>query len=477
MLTDLTWLDKGKAYPPPSEIKRIKTYQRNEALFLTKHAEVWQESYDSLCQQLRKKNRSIGAVLNYHQLLSKKTADFVCSEPPSIETEQDTDALMRLLRKQRFFPRLYECMIDVSRYGNAVAKVADKRLSIVPPKHWFPIADPTDQKSITQHVIAVPIKPDEQGHPTALYVEIHTVGKNEIREYALSYEGVRDGMTRYKIGDLSSKTDAQNTSLDDFAIQPLTNVTHSGSLFGLDDYEIVNSILKTIMWRLHCADTIMDKHSEPSISGPSSALTLDERSGLYLVELGNYFKRDNKEDPDMQYVTWDGNLESNFKEIDTLLNQLYIITEMGAAFLEGSDGGSASSGTALKLRLVSPRIKAQRLVGLNDAAVRTNIRLLAKVNGFALDEDAFQLIWNDGLPDDPVEDAARRNVETAGKATKSQYSAIKERGLSDDDVEAELEQMLAEAAMFTPQVLSGDPDFERGANEPEDEAEGRAIAE
>ena len=477
MLTDLTWLDKGKAYPPPSEIKRIKTYQRNEALFLTKHAEVWQESYDSLCQQLRKKNRSIGAVLNYHQLLSKKTADFVCSEPPSIETEQDTDALMQALRKCRFFAQLYECMIDVSRYGNAVVKIVDKRLSVIPPRCWFPVVDPTDQKHIAQHVIAFPVNPDAQGNCSALHVEIHAQGSVEIRKYPLSYQGTRDGIAQYEIGTLQKKSTPQSTGLNEFAIQPLTNVTHSGSLFGLNDYEIVNSILKTIMWRLHCADTIMDKHSEPSMSGPSSALTVDERTGLYLIQAGNYFKRDNKEDPDMQYVTWDGNLESNFKEIDTLLNQLYIITEMGAAFLEGSEGGSVASGTALKLRLVSPRIKAQRLVGLNDATVRTIIHLLASVNGISLNEDSFQLIWNDGLPDDPVEDAARRSVETAGKATKSQYSAIKERGLSDDDAEAELEQMIAEAAMFTPQVLSGDPDFTRSADEPQDKPEAPLAAE
>jgi len=52
-----------------------------------------------------------------------------------------------------------------------------------------------------------------------------------------------------------------------------------------------------------------------------------------------------------------------------------------------------------------------------------------------------------------VEDANRRAVETGGKPTKSQYSAIKERGLSDAETEAELEQIRLEDAAAAPNLL------------------------
>ena len=125
-------------------------------------------------------------VLNYHKLLSTKTADFVCSEPPTIETENDTDKLVKLLEHDNWMRKLYEAIIDVSRYGNAVMKFVDKSLSTVAPQFWFPIVDECDLKRIKQHVIAYPVCPDEKGVFTQLYVEIHDIGRVYIRRYRLN---------------------------------------------------------------------------------------------------------------------------------------------------------------------------------------------------------------------------------------------------------------------------------------------------
>ena len=448
MLTDLNWISQDKPFPPVAEKERLEAYAQNEKLFLTQHGEVWKKRFARLEFLYRKRSQDIQTVLNYHQLLSKKTADFVCSEPPSIETESGGDVLEKLLDKNRFFSLLYEAVIDVTRYGNGLIKLVGQRATVVSPMHWFPIISPDDLKQIDQHVIAYPMAPDDQGRFTQVRAEIHTPGRVETRIHAYS---TRDG-TGGQLGPLLS-SEASATRLTGAAVFPLSNVTHSSSIYGLDDYAIINGLIEKIMWRLHCADTIMDKHSEPTITGPASALEMDERTGLWLFKAGNYFSRESTDSPDVSYVTWDGNLEANFKELELLLNQLYILSEMGAAFTEGAGGGSTSSGTALKLRLVSPRIKAQRLTGINDAAVRGAIVALAAVNNLVLNENALALTWRDGLPDDPVEDAQRRSVETGGKQTKSQFSAIKERGLSDEETEAELEQIRLEMAANSPALL------------------------
>ena len=207
-------------------------------------------------------------ILNYQQLLSKKTADFVCGEPPEIETETDTDGLDAVLSSAGWHTRLYEAFIDVSRYGNAVLKIIGKRVTAVSPMYWFPIVDPADLKTVTQHVIAYPITPDARGQMTELYVEIHSVGSFEARTYG--YDSVQK-----KIGELRSSVNSA-TGLDDYAVQPLTNVTHSSSIYGIDDYSVINSIVAKLMWRLLCIDTVLDKHSEPSMAGPSSSLSYDE---------------------------------------------------------------------------------------------------------------------------------------------------------------------------------------------------------
>ncbi len=446
MLTNLNWLGSGGAYPPASEKKRIERYKLHEQLFLSEHSNALKEHFHEIARKTRKKNYDVDTVINYQQLLSKKTADFVCGEPPTLETEQDTDKLDKLLEYQRFDTRLYEAFIDVSRYGNAILKIVGKNITAVSPQYWFPIVDKSDLKTITQHVIAYPITPDDKGKMTELYVEIHDIGRIEQRTY--SYDSDKS-----EIGTLLDSK-VEQTTLKDFAVQVLTNVTHSGSVYGVDDYALINSIVAKIMWRLHCIDNVLDKHSEPSLSGPGISRSWDEEFKTYYINLGNYFVRDDTSVPDLKYITWDGNLDSAYKEIDTLLTQLYTLSEMGQAFMEGGGGGSADSGTALKLRMVSPRIKAERLKSINTATVKSTLSILAHANGIPIDPHNLQITWNDGLPDDEVEETNRLISATGGKAIMSQYSALKSMGLTDKQAEAELEQMAEEQANSMPVMLS-----------------------
>lgn len=460
MLTNLDWLAEGKPWPPTSEKDRIDTYIQNELFFLSKHKKVWGAKFQELSAKLKKKNHSVDTVLNYHQLLSKKTADFVCGESPKIETEGETDELMAMLNKLVFFRMLYEGFIDVSRAGNGIVKFVGNEVTEVNPRYWFPIVDIMNLKRIINNVVAYPTDTDSDGKPRKLYVEIHSVGNFESRWYSFS----ADTST---IGAMIGKPSTTQTGLDISAVQVLSNLTHSGSIYGLDDYNIVNNIIAKIVWRLHCADTILDKHSEPSMTGPRSALQQDTKTGMWFVPIGNYFQRETKDDPDFSYVTWDGNLESNFKELELLLNQLYILSEMGQAFADAGGDTNDSSGTALKLRMVSPRIKAQRLVSINEATVKTIIYNLAKLNNINVKEDTLKIYWCDGLPVDEVEQMNMLTTATGGKAVMSQYSAIKKRGLGDDDAKIELQAIQNEETAAAPML-----EVPRGVTEQDDDDTG-----
>ncbi|MDE6725698.1 MAG: phage portal protein [Ruminiclostridium sp.] len=454
MLTNLNWLNSGAEYPPTAEKERIESYKTNEKLFRTKHSEVYQQFFEELTTRLHlDKADKIRTILNYHQLLSKKTADFVCSEPPTIETEDDTDELSRRLEKMQWARKLYEGIIDISRYGNAVFKFVGQRVTVVDPKYWFPIVDPADLKEIVGHIIAYPTEIDSDGKPTQLYVEIHDIGRIETRLYKFDSD-------KGTIGNLISSKYSLSGIPDDFAVQILSNVTESGSIYGIDDYSAINSLISSIMWRIQRIDTVLNKHSEPSVSGPSSALTWDERFQRYYLDFGKFFARESSDQPDVKYITWDGNLTSAFQEIEMLMDQLYIISEMGQAFALGKDGGGESSGTALKLRLISPRIKAARIVANNDATVKRIISIFAELNGIKLDYDNLQLHWKDGIPVDEREQIEMLQIATGGKPVMSQYSAMKQRGLSDKDVDAELEQLTAEAAAVSPIAMTAVDEFE-----------------
>lgn len=57
------------------------------------------------------------------------------------------------------------------------------------------------------------------------------------------------------------------------------------------------------------------------------------------------------------------------------------------------------------------------------------------------------------FPIDETEQIQTLNLATGGKAVMSQYAALKQRGLSDAEVEAELEQINEENAAVQPLQL------------------------
>lgn len=445
MLTNLDWIAPGKPFPPEKEKKRLERYAENEKLFEGKHKDVFGDYFSKLADYLKKRNIDVETVINYPQLITKKTADFVCGEPPVIDAGTRTDDLNDLLDGMGFTNTLYESVMDVSRFGDAPIKVLEDRISIVPPDNWYPIVDAYDTKHVLKQVIAFAADGE-------IYVEIHDAGNYEIRHYKAKESG-GEGRT-VEFGELIS-SEPKETNADDCAVKVLSNVSHSKSIYGIDDYGAIAGVLRQLMWRLYCMDLILDKHSMPSMTGPANALTSDPVTGKQVLVTGNYFKRDREGDPKPEYLTWDGNLQAVQWEIDWLTNQLYTLSEMGAAFLEGSGKGEVSSGRALRLRMTSPLIKARRIAGINTRTVKQIVRLVGQANGIKVDIKDISTTWKDGLPDDQMEKAETLEKATGGKPFMSQTTAIKQWGDFDDKaVQKEMDLIETEQAAQAPTVYT-----------------------
>lgn len=441
MLTNLDWIGTGKPFPPECEKKRIERYATNEKLFDGKHKDVFGSDFAKLTDYLKKRGVDVNTVINYPQLITKKTADFVCGEPPVIDIGGKTDEINGILDNMGWTTTLYETIMDVSRFGDSPVKVLNDRISITPPENWYPIVDRYDTKHILQHVLAFVADGE-------IYVEIHDVGEYEVRKYTVQDDVKTAGCMQF--GELlGSKT--EKTGADDFAVKVFANVSHSKSIYGIDDYGTISDILRQLMWRLYCMDIILDKHSMPSMTGPESALTKDPVTGKQILISGSYFPRERQDDAKPEYLTWNGNLAAVQWEIDWLVNQLYTLSEMGAAFLEGAGKGTADSGTALKLRMTSPIIKARRIAGINTQTVKQVVRLAAKAHGMSVDIKDIATTWKDGLPNDAKEQSEVLANATGGKAFVSQFSAIKQfSGYDDDSAEKEMDRIEEEQAAQTP---------------------------
>lgn len=446
MLTDLNWITPGQLFPPRGEEGRLKAYEKYEYMFSGEYERVFGSGFANKAMELRMRDAKVSTVINYPQLLSKKTADFVCGEPPIIDVGDNTDAMQDELDGMNFSNILYESFMDVSRFGNSVVKTLDDRVSITPPKYWYPIVDIYDKKKIKQQVIAFVAD-------RTIYVEIHEPGVYEKR----IYEAEPGENKQYlKFGKPIGGFQRIATNIDENAVQVLSNVTSSDSLYGVSDYDIIKDTLKQLLWRIFCVERILDKHSAPSIVGPGTMLEKDPITGLTLIKAGNFFKRDSADTPAPEYLTWDGNLDAVRWEIEWLTNQMYTLSEMGAAFLEGAGQGEVNSGRALRLRMTSPLVKAKRLVGINEQTVKKIVRNVALSRGMRVEIKDISTVWNDGIPNDTIEDSELYERATGGKPFMSQLTAVKRFGnLDDQAAEEELAAIEGEhVSVFEPMELA-----------------------
>lgn len=469
MLTNLDFLKEGEPFPPASEADRIETYEKNRALYEDDHATVYE-------QDLKRIERVIGnfdqvisypVVLNFQKLISVKTADLLLGEEPDITAEDDAkkSTIKEIMKNSNLIPTAYSAAIDVSRYGDGLFLIDRRKdkgiIDLAQPRFWYPVINPDNMREITHHVLAWP-------SGNELKVQIHEVGRFEKRVY--QYENG-------SIGKMKSSGIFVNTGLDDFAIVQTSNTKASDRYTGADDYTGIDSIVADIMVRIGQIDRILDKHASPSVSGPISALERDDKSGEWRFKAGNYFPRDSKDDPGVEYITWDGQLDANFKQIERLVNMLYTISEMGSAVFGdmASSNGHVPSGSALKRLMISPLAKVQRIRMNFDPALKKAIALCSQMGGKGITKiqpEDITIKWQDGLPTDDKEQAEIMVQRTGGKATVSQKTAIMILdGKDEAAADKELEQILDDEAYSNPTAVP-DIALRPESQPPEEDEEG-----
>ncbi len=397
MLRNLMWLEPEQPFPPLKERNRIVRYVENEALFDGEHfgdvlrtrdkvysqegkVSVYQKCAERICQVIGNFDEVISfpVLLNYQRLMSLKMADLVCGEYPSITgtTSKENQALKDVRDYCDFDARLYSTVIDISRYGDAIWRIylddtGRKVFTCWDPKEWYPIVSQDGTNTITAHVLCWRINKTETATGTPpqweLHVQIHwcatdKVGSYEYRVYEMDSMG-------HTIKRLLTSTNV-STGLDCCAVFSLKAYGTTTSVYGYDDYMPIDSILAEIMTRIGQISVILDKHADPNITGPITMLTQDPQTGEYHLKTGKFFAVSQGEQ-EPKYMTWDGQLSAAFKQLEFLINQLYILSEMGAALLGGQDGsGTAISGTAMRFKMVNPLAKARRIANSMSRPVR-----------------------------------------------------------------------------------------------------------
>lgn len=450
MLTSLDFLKIGEKWPPKSEAERLSMYHKNREIFEGNHAEVYETSFKRIERVVGNFSEIISypVILNFQKLMSLKIADLLMGEPPQYKSgdsgSKEQTSLDTIKTNSDLDNTIYQDIIDVSRFGDGLLHVRKGKdggiIDLTQPPIWFPVVSRDNVKEIVNHVLAWQYSETEyEVERKYLKARIHYVGYYIEKVFELV-----GGTIKKQVGeDITVKT-----GLSDFAIIQVSNVTTSDRVTGIDDYSDVDSIISELMVRVGQVSRILDKHASPSMSGPASSLERDPVSGEYRLKTGNYFPRDSKEDPDVAYITWDGQLAANFTQIEKLINLLYTISEMGSALFGDMSGatGQVASGTALKRLMISPLSKVNRIRMRLDPALKKALALCSELGGtdvIKLKKADISITWQDGLPGDPLEDSTIiKNRIGDGARTMSQKRVLMQYdGMSSDDADEELAMM------------------------------------
>ena len=468
MLYNFNWLNPGQTFPPVREMPRITRYHQNAMLFDGDHfASPEFRIHDDRCQHgidfyikcAKRISQVIGnfddvvsfpTLLNYQRLMSLKMSDLVCGEYPSISgATSEENALLKDIRDHSDFDaKMYSTVIDISRYGDAIWRMyLDEEdqytFTCWDPAQWYPVVKQDGTNSIIAHCLCWrenksldPDKPDWYLHVQIHGTSAEDIGHYETRVYKMSTDGSA-------ILELKS-SGIVPTGLDRCAVFHLKAFATTNSVYGYDDYMPLDSLIAEIMARVGQISAILDKHADPNITGPVSMLTVDARTGEYSLSPGKFFAvSPGEEQP--RYMTWDGQLSAAFKQLEFLVNQLYILSEMGAALLGGQDAsGTAISGTAMRFKMVNPLAKARRISNSLTRPVKQLFSGLS-IGESQIEYKNISVLWADGLPDDP-----RENVEICKLATGATKMMPLEEGImeffqrSNEEAKRWLEQIRAE---------------------------------
>ena len=409
MLYDLEWLKTGEVFPPASEKERIMRYASNLKVF---SGDMWglEDEYQPYLNRIQKVISNFGAffqfpiLLNYQKLITLKMADLVCGEHPTINgSDMNQGSVLQELRDDTAFDgKLYATAIDASRYGDAIWRVYKTKenkntFCVWSPNMWFPIVAGDGTLDIIHQVLCWITE-------THLHAQIHDAGSYDYRIFEMD---VNKGIIGPQVFSGRVPTGLKYNAV--LAIRPYML---SDTIYGEDDYFIVDSILAELMVRVSQVSSVLDKHADPSMTGPVSMLTEDPTTGKMYLKPGQFYGVSVGEDQP-KYLTWDGNLESSFKQMEFLCNQLYVLSELGAAILGTADAGSqAISGTAMRFKMVAPLAKARRLTNSLTLPVRHLLSMVSQIGYTPIDRANISIEWNDGLPDDPKENAEIAKILT-----------------------------------------------------------------
>lgn len=481
--------DSQLSFPKAADRPRLAAYSHYDDLYASNHYKAFAIKADKGFTDRYAKLRYISA--NFAGLMSRVMADMLFGEKITFDctdkgNQKWTDGF---IEDNHLIAQLYESELANSRRGDTVFKlrlgqrennVASPSTVIaeeIPASIYFPELDQSSARYVPKSDVLMWIF--EQGNSHYLHKETHRPGYifHEIWSYDPSKEQV---IAKLNSADFGFK-DMEETKVSRSLIFHIPNV-RDGSFFGTSDYADLEPLMFALNNRITKIDNILDKHSDPILAVPPGVI--DEK-GQVRKEALNMFEVDN-ENPGFnkpEYIVWNANLEFAFKEIDKIIDMLYMFSGIAPASTGYSSdqkaGGQAESGRALKFKLLSTIRKRNQKKIYYDIALKEMLEVAmefgkawnVKIDGQSVSAPEKPSIdWGDGVLNDTTEqiDEETKRVD-AGLSSRADAIARLD-GISPDEAAKKVKEIDAETVTIVPSLGKpagpGAPSEPRGSTPP-----------
>jgi len=462
----------GEFFPPLEHQDRINRYKENKLLFEGKHWELFRK-YNIT------KSSKLYVSVNLAGVIAKKSADFLIGDGVTVSAGKEDNspeqmAFDRLKADNDLDILFYESALANAyrgdsffkvRYGQEFAGQVDElfdakrvRIETVNAEHVFPVVAKHNRNLITAYHIAIPIRVNEAEAATKpanfiLQVESHYAGKIEYSKYQLSVISTYpDGSPKeYKVGNILGEPEIVLTGVPVPLIVHVPNFGVDDSWEGLDDLTELRPLFDELNNRLSQIASIMDKHSNPALAVGMGILTEDiDGRPMFNVQDSKVFEIDKNQDIIPQYITWNGQLQEAYSEIDRIISLILTTAEIPEVALGmGDSGTSGNSGLAIKWRMNSLLTKIKRKRKYYEKALKRVFMIaqyLEDAVGYANYEFTEpKLIFTDGLPKDEMEQTNIHLQQTGGAVLMSQKTAIMRlHNLTEEQADAEIKRIKEE---------------------------------
>lgn len=459
----------GELFPPEKHYHRIKSYKMNKKIFKGHHHEAFEKA------NIMPRHQDLLYIsVNLAGIICKKSADFLFGEELKVlagkgEHTPEQEAFNRFIEDNHLNIMLYENALSNAYAGDSFIKVRygqeyagelppeldEPKVMIesISPEFVFPETVLWDKKKIKCYHVAIPFY-DEEADQWFLNVESHYAGRIRYGRYTITpiYYNQDNEAERFEITGLDETSFYEvATGVNIPLVVHIPNLATSESWEGIDDITEIHPLLDEINNRLSQIADILDKHSNPAMAVPSGLLGADEDGNAqFRVAVDKVFEVMGKDDVVPQYITWNGQLNEAFQELDRLIDLVLTVTEIPAVALgKGDSGTSGSSGLAIKWRMNSLLAKVNRKKQYYSKGLKQIFFIAQKLEealGIADYEVTIPVLnFQDGLPKDEMEQANIMAIRSGGAKTISQKSAIMLlNNMTEEQAEVEIERIQGE---------------------------------